>query len=45
MAQALSVADYKTLGIQLNTLLKKYNYQIAPKLPAGGKPRAGGYDR
>jgi len=45
MAQALSVADYKTIGIQLNTLLKKYNYQVAPKLPAGGKPRAGGYTR
>lgn len=45
MAQALSVADYKTLGIQLNEILKKYNYQVAPKLPAGGKPRAGGYDR
>ena len=36
---------YKQIADALNSVLKPYNYQVAPKKPLGGKPRAGGYTR
>lgn len=40
-----TVTQYKQIADVLNGLLKSYNYQVAPKKPAGGKPRAGTYAR
>lgn len=37
--------QYKQIADVLNSILKPYNYQVAPKQPAGGKPRAGSYAR
>jgi len=37
--------QYKQIADALNSVLRPYNYQVAPKKPLGGKPRAGGYAR
>lgn len=42
---AITTDHYKQIASVLNNILRPYNYQVAPKQPAGGKPRAGGYSR
>lgn len=42
---ATTTDQYKQIGSVINNIVAPYNYQIAPKLPAGGKPRVGGYAR
>ena len=42
---ATTTDQYKQIGSVINRVVAPYNYHVAPKLPAGGKPRAGGYAR
>ncbi len=42
---ALTTAQYKQIADTVNTIVKPFNYQVAPLKPAGGSPRASGYAR
>lgn len=42
---ATSTDQYKQIAAAINNVVGPYNYHVAPKLPAGGSPRAGGYAR
>ena len=42
---ATSTDQYKQIAAAINNIVGSYNYHVAPKLPAGGRPRAGGYAR
>jgi len=42
---AITTDQYRQIGIAVNTVLKPFNYQIAPLKPTGGSPRASGYAR
>lgn len=42
---ATSTDQYKQIAATINKIVGSYNYHVAPKLPAGGSPRAGGYAR
>jgi hypothetical protein len=42
---AITTDQYKQIGAVVNTVVKPFNYQVAPLKPAGGSPRASGYAR